>query len=76
MENCSPYLFRTRLERTINHSIIYARETKNASLQELGENIKCKLKYISDQSNQTSDGMLNSYLILKIDMNKMLSHVS
>lgn len=76
MGNTSPYVFRTRLERAINHSDLYAKQTNNTILKELCEMIKNKLKYISDQSNQTSDGMLNSYSILKNDINKLLQSFS
>jgi hypothetical protein len=35
------------------------------------EELEDKIKYISDQSNQTSDGELRSYLILKDDIEKI-----
>lgn len=71
MAKVSPYVFRTRLERAINHALKYAQESKDVYLKELCENIKRKLNYISDQSNQTADGMLNSFMILQHDINSV-----
>lgn len=68
LENASPYLFRTRLERTVNHILKYATITNNSCLIELCNVIMYKLQYISDQSNQTSDGCLKSFQVLKQDM--------
>lgn len=68
MEKSSPYVFRTRLERTLNHTTKYADITKNLSLSEMCSQITRKLQYLSDQSNQTTDGCLNSYIVLKQDM--------
>lgn len=68
LEKCSPYVFRTKLERALNHTIKYANMEKNNQLLEDCKLIAYKLQYISDQSNQTSDGCLNSFIILKEDM--------
>lgn len=68
LEKSSPYVFRTKLERTLNHTIKYATMKKNNQLLEACKTIAHKLQYISDQSNQTSDGCLNSFIILKEDM--------
>lgn len=68
LEKSSPYVFRTRLERTINHTIKYANVENNNKLLEACKLIAHKLNYISDQSNQTSDGCLNSFIILKQDI--------
>ena len=68
LEKSSPYVFRTKLERVLNHTIKYADMEKNNQLLEACKLIAHKLKYISDQSNQTSDGCLNSFIILKEDM--------
>ncbi|WMJ90285.1 hypothetical protein [Anaerocolumna sp. MB42-C2] len=76
MKNESPYVFRTRLERTLNHSLRYAKEIENKELEDICDNMKDKLRYISDQSNQTSDGMLNSYVVLQEYINEALKLVS
>lgn len=46
-------------------------EFEEVSLQQLCEKLEHKLAFISDQSNQTSDGELRSYLILKEDMEQI-----
>lgn len=71
LEKSSPYVFRTRLERVLNHTIRYANSVKNEQLLEICKLVIHKLQYISDQSNQTSDGCLNSFIILKQDMLKI-----
>ena len=68
LEKSSPYVFRTRLERVIHHTIKYAKMEKNNQLLEACNRIVNKLTYISDQSNQTSEGCLNSFIILKQDI--------
>ena len=68
LERTSPYVFRTKLERVLNHTIKYASNEKNNQLLEVCKMISHKLMYISDQSNQTSDGCLNSFRVLKQDM--------
>lgn len=61
LENTSPYLFRTKLERSLNHTVKYAKMENNNHLLELCNGIIYKLQYISDQSNQTSDTFLYWY---------------
>ena len=61
----SPYVFRTRLERIIHHTKRYTEVNNDKILEKKCNEILEKLKYISDQSNQTSDGHLNSFVILK-----------
>ena len=68
MRRISPYVFRTRLERVLNHTVTYANMEKNIKLKKMCNEILEKLKYISDQSNQTSDGILNSFVVLENDM--------
>lgn len=68
LEKASPYVFRTRLERALNHTARYADCENDNQLSEICKLIAHKLMYISDQSNQTSDGCLNSFNILKQDM--------
>ena len=67
-EKNSPYVFRTRLERIINKTLKYAETTENEDLAIRCSRIVEKLKYISDQSNQTSEGCLNSFIVLKEDV--------
>ncbi len=68
LEKSSPYVFRTRLERVLNHTVKYANCEKNEGLLDACKSIIHKLKYISDQSNQTSDGCLTSFSVLRHDM--------
>lgn len=68
LEKTSPYVFRTRLERTIKHTINYANEKHQDGIKMQCRKVLDKLQYISDQSNQTSDGCLNSFIVLKEDM--------
>lgn len=75
MDRTSPYVFRTRLERAILHLLKYARDCENSELLMECHKIQNKLKYISDQSNQTSDGTLNSFIILYSDMQNILKNV-
>lgn len=74
-EKASPYVFRTRLERILyelEHDLIFS---ENIKVINLCSSIKMKLKCLSDQSNQTPDGTLNSYLFLKNDLNELLSEL-
>lgn len=68
MKKSTPYVFRTRLERTINLTLKHSRENGNKDLFDMANKMLEKLQYISDQSNQTSDGCLNSFLVLEDDM--------
>jgi hypothetical protein len=71
LSKASPYVFRTRLERVLyklNHSNMY----NNSLIKEKIEMIGLKLKCLSDQSNQTPDGTLNSFTILKKDLEDLL----
>lgn len=68
LEKSSPYVFRTRLERVINKTKKYANKIADSELELLCDRISEKLCYISDQSNQTSDGCLNSFILLKSDI--------
>ena len=71
LEKSSPYVFRTRLERMINKTKKYAKEISDFELELICDSISEKLCYLSDQSNQTSDGCLNSFLVLKNDIMKV-----
>ena len=71
MNKVRPYVFKTRLQRAILRTTKYGMEQDDTSLQQLCEKLEHKLAFISDQSNQTSDGELRSYLILKEDMEQI-----
>ena len=76
LEKASPYVFRTRLERTIKHTLNYAEKEKDEQIVSRCKGLLEKLQYISDQSNQTADGSLNSYRVLKkelLEMEELLS---
>ena len=76
LEKTSPYVFRTRLERTIKHTLNYAEKEKAEQIVSRCKGLLEKLQYISDQSNQTADGSLNSYRVLKkelLEMEELLS---
>lgn len=69
-----PYVFRTRLERLlfkINKKALECSDSK--IIVDKCMEIKMKLNCLSDQSNQTPEGTLNSYLILKNDLTDLLS---
>lgn len=66
-----PYVFKTRLQRAIVETKKYCKEKSERELWTQIEELEDKIKYISDQSNQTSDGELRSYLILKDDIEKI-----
>ena len=68
LEISSPYIFRTRLERTVKHTLNYTKKENDEQITRRCQGILEKLQYISDQSNQTADGCLNSYRVLKEDM--------
>lgn len=70
-EKTSPYVFRTRLERTIKHTLNYAEKEKDEQIVSRCKGLLEKLQYISDQSNQTADGSLNSYRVLKKELLEM-----
>ena len=76
LEKTSPYVFRTRLERTIKHTLNYAEKEKDEQIVSRCKGLLEKLQYISHQSNQTADGSLNSYRVLKkelLEMEELLS---
>lgn len=71
MNKVRPYVFKTRLNRAILKTKRYGQEENDVSLISLCEQLEQKLRYISDQSNQTSDGELRSFLVLKDDIEKI-----
>lgn len=70
------YVFRTRLERLLFRVAKYARETDNNEIESSCDIIRKKLHYISDQSNQTSDGSLKSYRFLEHDINELKNKIN
>lgn len=75
MQNVRPYVFKTRLERTIRATKQYADEEGKYQLDELCTEILEKMKFISDQSNQTSDGVLKSYTVLQNEFERVMKAV-
>lgn len=71
-----PYLFRTRLERTLLKTIRYAKEIHNPELERCCKTTQEKMDYITDKSNNTSDGTLRSYIVLKDDLINIYETVS
>ena len=71
MSKVRPYVFKTRLHRAIIQTQKYSNEKNNGKLMELCQQLEEKMRFISDQSNQTSDGELRSYPVLKEDMQKI-----
>ncbi|MCX7572029.1 hypothetical protein OS242_19005 [Tumebacillus sp. DT12] len=64
--NLRPYVFRTRLERVlVRITALLEDNNKKAEVVSKCNDIRRKLNYISDKSNQTPDGTLNSYIFLK-----------
>lgn len=70
-----PYIFRTRLERVLEKLLRYSEKNNLAFLRSKSLEVKSKLSYISDQSNQTSDGSLKSFLFLENDIKQLLSNL-
>ena len=75
MNKVRPYVFKTRLNRAILRTKRYADEKSDVSLKLLCDQLEMRMKYISDQSNQTSDGELRSFLVLKDDIEKIRNEV-
>lgn len=67
----SAYVFRTRLERAIERVQHIGTVESNSVILEECKIIKQKLNYISDQSNQTSDGTLRSFTYLYTDIKSL-----
>lgn len=63
-----PYVFRTRLERTLIRASHFANNIGNSEIKESCRTIKEKLRFCSDQSNHGTDGTLASYSLLKEDI--------
>lgn len=70
--NLKPFLFRTRLERTLIKTMKYS-ECIDNNLFCFANRCLNKLKNICDKSNMTSDGRLRSYCLLYDDLTKIYS---
>lgn len=66
-----PYLFRTKLERVLNRIINESEIEKSDYVKDFAIELKEKLRCLSDQSNQSTNGTLKSYEFLKNDINKL-----
>ena len=76
LEKARPYVFRTRLERVLLKVSNFASTASMTDLKIDCENLRDKLHYISDHSNQTSDGTLKSFTLLKQDIINLMGKVS
>jgi hypothetical protein len=70
-----PYIFRTRLERALIRISTFTNSSNETILKEevitMCEAIREKIRYISDKSNQSPDGTLNSFNYLEGDIRKL-----
>lgn len=74
LRNSRPYVFRTRLERLLIRASLLAKNCDREDILYICEQVKHKLKYVSDQSNQTSDGTLKSFVFLEDDIKSLYSN--
>jgi len=70
-----PYLFRTRLERVLNRIIRQSEKKQDQYVHDFAVDMKEKLRCLSDQSNQSTDGTLKSYDFLKNDIYELYSMI-
>lgn len=75
LEQSRPYVFRTRLERAMERTLHFASDSSKQDIVNYCNQIKEKINYISDQSNQTSDGTLKSFIFLEGDIKSLLKQV-
>lgn len=75
LKNRQPYLFRTRLERTLVRLEEQAKKQNDIEMLEFCYEIMTKLNCISDKSNQTPEGTLKSFLLLEEDLIKLRQRV-
>lgn len=77
--NISPYIFRTRLERTLIRVSKLSEHLHDPNLikeiVQTCQDMRRKLNYISDKSNQTPEGTLSSYILLRDDIIGLLKKV-
>ena len=76
LSNTRPYVFRTRFDRVLEKLQLISQKEIRTDIEKQCLKIKEKMMYISDQSNQTSDGTLKSFVILKGDIENLLKLVS
>lgn len=76
LKKARPYTFRTRLERALVRITVLADTYSNEDLKVNCLDLKNKLGYISDHSNQTSDGTLKSFIHLEPEIEKIYRKVS
>lgn len=74
-KNSRPYIFRTRLERVLERLLNFSEKNNLTLLRNKSLEIKSKLSYISDQSNQTSDGSLKSFVFLESDIKQLSDYL-
>ncbi|MCR8852856.1 hypothetical protein [Lysinibacillus fusiformis] len=74
-KNSRPYIFRTRLERVLERLLNYSEKNNLTLLRNKSLEVKSKLSYISDQSNQTSDGSLKSFVFLESDIKQLPNYL-
>lgn len=70
--NMRPFLFRTRLERSMIRLISYAKETNQPKLAQISENTRDKLRLMSNRSAASSEGVLQIYAFLQKDIENVL----
>ncbi len=71
LKNRQPYLFRTRLERTLIRLEEQAKKQNDIEMLDFCYEIMTKLNCISDKSNQTPEGTLKSFILLEEDLTKL-----
>lgn len=71
-----PYVFKTRLQRAIMETKKYCNDVSDNELLMLVARLEDNMRYISDQSNQTSDGELKSYALLYDDIEAIVKYVT
>lgn len=67
-----PFLFRTRFERAMIKTKVLAQETNDCVLENCASDSLLKIRSIVDKSNNTSDGILRSFVILEPDIKKII----
>lgn len=69
-QDCGAYRFRTRLERVLLRVRAIALGT-SPDILELVDNVRDKLSYCTDQSNQTGCGSWRMFKVLEADLLKL-----
>jgi hypothetical protein len=76
LQRSRPYVFRTRLERALIRTCHYAKDSSRDDVLYYCDQIQKKLKCVSDQSNQTSDGTLKSFTFLESDIRNLFNKIT